>query len=60
MGGGRWRHFWMDYENKPADFRYFSKFEPIDRVAYSYLVYHITRAQANQVRKELGLPMIKE
>lgn len=59
MGDGRWRHFTIDYDHKQADFTYFAKFEPIDRIAYSYLVYHITLDQANQIRNELGLPEIK-
>lgn len=38
------------------NYEYFRLFEPKDRVAHSYLIYHITAEQAADVRRELGLP----
>lgn len=58
MGNGTWEHFWFNYENKKADLTYFSKFKPVDRIAYSYIVYHISKSEANKIRSELGLPII--
>lgn len=34
---------------------YFSHFQPLARVGYSTHIYHITRAEANRVRRYLGL-----
>lgn len=38
------------------NYEYFRLFQPSDRVAYSYLLYHITPEQAAAARRELGLP----
>ena len=38
-----------------CDFSYFQHFKPVDRIAYSMLVYHITLDEANRVRERLGL-----
>jgi hypothetical protein len=37
---------------------YFLRFQPVDRIGYSMNVYHITLADANRVRLELGLPAL--
>jgi len=42
------------------NFEYFRFFEPCDRVAYSFLIYHITLDDANRVRRELDLPLVAE
>jgi hypothetical protein len=41
------------------NYEYFRRFEPTNRVAYSYLVYHITADEANRVRHDLGLPSLR-
>jgi hypothetical protein len=39
--------------------RYFQFFEPVDRVGYSILIYHITLNNANLVRSQLGLSLLE-
>jgi len=41
-----------------VDFSYFLKLEPTDRVGWSIYIYNITLAEANRVRKQLGLTPI--
>ena len=48
---------WREIAPNGFNYEYFQRFQPVDRVAYSYLVYHITRQDANRVRRELGLPL---
>jgi hypothetical protein len=55
-GNGTWR----EIPPNGLNYEYFQRFEPVDRVAYSYLVYHITLADANTVRAELHLPLIND
>ncbi|HUY36868.1 MAG TPA: glycosyltransferase family 39 protein [Pirellulales bacterium] len=55
--GGWWSRT-IDPEG--PNFEYFRFFEPCDRVAYSFLIYHLTREDANRVRRELGLPVVAE
>lgn len=43
-----------------GDYEYFQEFEPVDRIGYSTHVYHITPADANRVRRRLGLPALDE
>ncbi len=38
---------------------YFLNFQPVDRVGYSILIYHLTLEQVNQVRMQMGLPLIE-
>jgi hypothetical protein len=38
------------------DYEYFQHFQPIAKAGYSIFIYHITPAQANAVRQQLGLP----
>jgi len=59
-GNGGWRHFWMDFGKPIPNFTYFQRFEPVDRVAYSYVIYHVSLSDANRVRQELGLPKLVE
>jgi hypothetical protein len=40
-------------------YRYFLYFNPITSAGYSIYIYHITRDDANRVRRELGLPELK-
>jgi 4-amino-4-deoxy-L-arabinose transferase-like glycosyltransferase len=40
--------------------RYFQRFEPVARAGYSINIYHVTLQQANEVRRELGLPPLPE
>lgn len=37
---------------------YFRFFEPVDRVGYSILIYHLTPETVNPVRRQLGLPTV--
>jgi hypothetical protein len=37
---------------------YFRLFAPVDRVAYSMHVFHLTREEANAARSKLGLPLL--
>ncbi len=46
--------------NTGNDYRYFRHFEPVDRIGYSMLIYHITESDADRVRAELGLPSLAE
>ncbi len=39
-------------------YAYFLHFEPVDMIGYSMAIYHITNAEANRVRRELGLPAL--
>lgn len=55
-GDGDWRNFWVDFGKPVPDFTYFQEYEPVDRVAYSYLIYHISVDEANRVRCKRGLP----
>lgn len=56
-GDGGWKRFWMDFGKPIPDFRYFQHFKPTQRVAYSYLVYHLKLDEVNRVRREvLDLP----
>ncbi|MCI0683805.1 MAG: glycosyltransferase family 39 protein [Gemmataceae bacterium] len=41
-------------------FEYFLAFTPIARAGYSILIYHITVAQANDVRRRMGLEPIED
>jgi hypothetical protein len=34
--------------------------KPVDRIGYSIDIYHITTEEANRIRREMGLPEIKE
>jgi hypothetical protein len=38
-----------------CDYSYFRRFEPVDRIGYSMNIYHLSLAQANAVRRQLGL-----
>lgn len=38
---------------------YFQMFEPVDYVAYSMHVFHLTLEQANEARRRLGLPLLE-
>jgi hypothetical protein len=42
------------------DLSYFQKFKPVAFAGYSIYIYHITQEDANRVRKEIGLPELKE
>jgi hypothetical protein len=37
------------------NYEYFRRFEPIDRIAYSYFIFRITPEESERVRTELGL-----
>jgi len=39
-----------------ADYEYFLQFEPVAMAGYSIYIYHVTREEADRVRRELGLP----
>jgi len=40
-----------------GDYEYFQEFEPVDRIGYSMNVYHITRDDADRLRRKLGTPL---
>ncbi len=44
----------------PFAFSYFQRFRPVDRVGYSIFIYHVTVEEANEVRREFGLPTIRQ
>lgn len=39
-------------------FRYFERFRPVDRVGYSIYIYRISLEEADDVRRQLGLPTL--
>jgi hypothetical protein len=41
-------------------YAYFLRFDPIAKAGYSIFIYHITLAEANRVRAELGLPELSD
>jgi 4-amino-4-deoxy-L-arabinose transferase-like glycosyltransferase len=41
-------------------FEYFRYFQPVAQAGYSVLIYHITMDEANGVRDQLGLPLLKD
>lgn len=46
--------------NIGADYRYFRCFTPVARAGYSIMIYHVTTEEANNVRQELGLPLLSD
>jgi hypothetical protein len=51
---------WSNGPSRGCDFTYYKHFEPVARIAYSMFVYHITKEEANEFRRKLGLPEISE
>lgn len=47
---------WTDIPPDGPNYEYFRLFEPVDRVGYSTHIYYITRQQADEARRSLGLP----
>ncbi len=45
--------------SRDRQYRYFLHFQPVAMAGYSIYIYHITLDEANQVRRELGLPELK-
>jgi hypothetical protein len=43
---------------RPRQYCYFQHFEPTATAGYSIYIYHITPAEANRVRREMGLPEV--
>jgi hypothetical protein len=43
-----------EYHNDPSC-SYFTHFTPVDRIGYSMNIYHVSLAEANQLRQKLGL-----
>jgi hypothetical protein len=41
-----------------GEYAYFQHFRPIAKAGYSIFIYHITLAEANAVRRQLGLPAL--
>lgn len=41
-----------------CDFSYFRHFEPVDRAGYMIYIYHLTKGDANRVRRLLGMPSL--
>lgn len=41
-------------------YQYFHNFRPVERIGYTVYIYHITRDDANRVRREIGLPEVRE
>jgi hypothetical protein len=44
----------------PGSFAYFNQFEPIAKVGYSILIFHISLEEANRVRQHYGLPLFTD
>jgi len=42
--------------DRSQQYRYFLNYEPIATAGYSIYIYHVTPAEANRVRHEMGLP----
>lgn len=42
------------------EYEYFRHFRPIAKAGYSIFIYHITPEEADAVRRELGLPLLRE
>ena len=45
--------------NTGRNLTYFQHFEPVDRVGYAIMIYHITPQDADRVRQQLGLPALE-
>jgi len=45
---------------RTQDFSYFLHFEPVAMAGYSIYIYHVTREEANRVRRESRLPELAE
>jgi hypothetical protein len=45
---------------RDRQYRYFLNFEPVAMAGYSIHIYHITWEEANQVRRELGMPELRQ
>ncbi len=43
-----------------GEYDYFLRFEPVAMIGYSIYIYHITLEEANRVRRELGLPEVRD
>jgi hypothetical protein len=48
---------WTPYQAQSYD--YFQRFEPVGQVGYSINIYHIDILEANRVRRELNLPVLR-
>lgn len=46
--------------SRSRQYRYFLHFQPVATAGYSIYIYHITHEDANRVRRELGLPELRE
>jgi len=46
--------------DRSGRYSYFLRFEPVATAGYSIWIYHVTRLQANSVRRELGMCQIGE
>jgi hypothetical protein len=42
------------------EFEYFLRFQPVAMAGYSIYIYHITLHEADRVRRELGLPELRD
>jgi hypothetical protein len=52
---------WYEPSGQPGfDLSYFRYFKPVDRAGYSICIYHITPAEANSARRQMGLPPLPE
>jgi len=48
------------YDSDRPRYTYFMRLTPTDRVGFSMLIYHVTRDEANRLRRELGLPELPQ
>jgi hypothetical protein len=53
-GRGRWTPF------RDHAYGYFLRFRPVGRAGHSIYIYHVDLSEANRVRRELGLPELRE
>jgi len=51
---------WQSMTRNGCDLTCFQQFQPVATAGYSIYIYHITLDDANRVRKELGLPELKD
>ncbi len=43
---------------RQKEYRYFLRFAPVATAGYSIHIYHISRSEANRVRRDMGLPQL--
>lgn len=52
-----WRNEYRMAEINPSECAFLHQLTPVDRVGYSIMIYHLTVAEAERLRKEYGYPI---